>query len=66
MTDLESHFDEGGYLIVNEQDHSREVGAYKQVRYSDRAFRSLKAQVGVNQVVSNNAIQLYHVPRTDL
>lgn len=66
LTNLVGIYDEGGYLIVTENDHSREVRAYKELRYSDQAFRSLNAQEDVNLVVSNDAVQLYHVSEGDV
>jgi hypothetical protein len=59
---LVAHYEVGGYLVVSENDRAREVGAYEELRYTDRAFRSLDAQPGVNRVATNDAVRLFHVP----
>ena len=62
MTRLRSYYeDDGGYLVFTERDRQREVDAYQALRYTDDAFRSLDAQQGVNRVVSNGDLKLYHV-----
>lgn len=62
LTRLSSHFGEGGYLIVTAYDRQREVGAYRELRYTQRALDSLDSQRGVNVVVTNEEVRLYHVP----
>lgn len=59
---LGSHFADGGYVTLTEYDRQREVDAYREVRYSARLLGSLDAQPGVNRVVANEALRLYHVP----
>lgn len=62
LTRLQGYYDGGGYLAVADIDRQREVQAYQQLRYTERAFSSLDAQPGVNQVASNGAVTLYQVP----
>lgn len=61
LTRLGSHFTDGGYVVLTEYDRQREVDAYRGLRYSDRAFDSVATQPGVNRVVANEDLQLYHV-----
>ena len=62
LTRLGDSFNDGGYLVVTEYDREREVRAYQQLRYQQQSFDSITAQPGVNRVVSNGALRLYHVP----
>lgn len=61
VTRLREFYDGGGYLVVTDRDWEREVVAYEELRYTDRAFRSLDTQPGVNLVESNGALRMYHV-----
>lgn len=54
-----------GTLAVTDADIERETEAYRGIRYTDSAFRSLEAQPGVNRVVSNGDLRLYHVGEDD-
>jgi hypothetical protein len=62
LSRLGAYYADGGYLVETDRDRGREVQAYRELRYSDEAFRSLARQRGVNRVVDNGALRLYHVP----
>lgn len=62
LTRLDEYYDGGGYLIDTEYDQATEVRAYRELRYTERDFRSLDTQTNVNRVLSNGAVRLYHVP----
>lgn len=64
LSRLGSTFEGGGALVVTDYDVIRETEAYQGLRYTDSGFRSLDSQSGVNQVVSNGALRLYHVGET--
>lgn len=59
--DLQSTFDGPRYLVVSRADVQRETVAYKNLRYSDRGFRTLDSRTGVDRVISNGDFRLYYV-----
>ena len=61
VTRLNAYFEDGGTLAVSDRDVARETQAYEGLRYSREELDSLQTQPGVNQVVSNGALRLYHV-----
>jgi hypothetical protein len=65
LTRLATHFADGGYLVVTEYDRQREVEAYRELRYTEAAFDSLDGQRGVNVVVANEDLRLYHVSEAE-
>jgi hypothetical protein len=62
LSRLGAQYADGGYLVETDRDRGREVDAYRELRYTEESFRSLDRQRGVNRVVTNGALRLYHVP----
>ncbi len=61
LSRLGDYYADGGYVVVTEYDRQREVTAYRELRYTDRTIQSVARQPGVNRVLSNDDVQLYHV-----
>lgn len=59
--DLAGVYDEPRYLVVTDADVQREVVAFREYRYSERGFRTIEAQSGVDRVITNGDFELYHV-----
>lgn len=49
------------YLFVSRMDYEREVIAYRELRYSREAFTAVRTHAGVNRVMVNGAVSMYHV-----
>lgn len=62
VSHLSGYFADGGYLLVSEYDTQRELNAYRELRYTRAAFEGVRTDVGVNRVLSNGQVELYHVP----
>ncbi|QLH81184.1 hypothetical protein [Halosimplex pelagicum] len=60
MTALASYYDRGGYFILTEYERQREVAAYEELRYDRADFSTLGRQPGVDRVVANSDVTLYH------
>jgi len=61
LSDLDSQFEGSGYLIVIHADPEREIIAYRELRFSAEGFDSLDSQRGVDRVLSNRDVTLYHL-----
>jgi len=60
-SDLAERYDEPRYLVVTDADVEREVIAFREYRYSERGFRTLGTQPGVDRVLTNGDFELYYV-----
>lgn len=61
LSGLQAALEGTQYVIVTQMDREREILAYNQLKFSRQGFRSLDNQPGVNRVLSNGEVQLYHV-----
>jgi hypothetical protein len=61
LSRLDSLGDGPQYVVVSEYDRQREVGAYRELRYSESGFDSLDSQRSSSRVFSNGDVELYWV-----
>jgi hypothetical protein len=61
LTSLPAFFDREGYLIYSQYAREREVGAYRELRFTEEEFESVSRQPGVDKLLANREVSLYHV-----
>lgn len=61
LTSLPSFFDGEGYVVISEYERRREVGAYEGLRFTEEDFEALSTRRGVDRVLANREVTLYHV-----
>lgn len=59
--DLAAELERPHYVVMTDADVRREVTAFRELRYSERGFRTLGDRPGVDRVAANEGFQLYHV-----
>lgn len=48
------------YLVVTDADYEREVGVYRELRYTRADFRTIATRPGIDRVQSNGGFDLYY------
>jgi hypothetical protein len=61
LTDLSETYGTGWYFALSQLSREREVGAYRELRYSAASYDTTRSQRGVHQVSDNGEFQLYYV-----
>lgn len=63
LGELQSLSDTDYYVSISEADRTREVGVFRELRYTDSGFDSLDSQRDVHRVISNGEFHSYLVSK---
>lgn len=61
MSRLRTSIGDPSYFAYAQHEYERETGPYRELRYSREDFRSLRSQPGVDRVMTNGDVRLFHV-----